>query len=558
MNLNASIIDQRLLGLQEQLKERAALELNIHDVDRLKSLSFLYLCVQTVLDLDIDETFDCLTEGSGDFGVDAIHIADPIDNEFSVTLFQSKYKHKKLDGNAHFEENGIQALVNAIQHLFNPNAELGTINDRLHAQVEEIRSLMRNDGHIPQIRAIACSNGIRWNDNAQSAIDRAGFGKQVTWEYINHDTLINLQQRTRPVEAQLRLTGKAIIEDMNFSRICVGRMLVAEIHELMKTYGDRLLERNIRRYLGLHGNRVNEGIQKTLQTDPDDFYFFNNGVTLVCSDFNYNALSSNNYTVHVKNLQIVNGGQTCMTIYRTLDALRSAPADASVLVRIYELPTNSEDLMLQITHATNSQNPVELKDLKANDEKQKQLKLDIEGLGYKYHSKRAHDVTPGPNDITSGVAAEALLAVWRKVPHRAKFFSREHFGKLYGEIFTPDLNGAQTILAVLLYRIAENRRRAPLETDPLLIRYASCFIAMQMGKHLLKGAGVVDLSQVTHQNFNVLKTLIEAKGNDYFNEGMNDIEAAVQSLYGKSAENLPIQQLSATFRRGDLIDFLKN
>nr|WP_269769820.1 AIPR family protein [Aeromonas salmonicida] len=35
--------------------------------------------------------------------------------------------------------------------------------------------------------------------------------------------------------------------------------------------------------------------------------------------------------------------------------------DATVLVRIYKLPKDNEDIVLQITHATNSQNPVDLK-----------------------------------------------------------------------------------------------------------------------------------------------------------------------------------------------------
>ena len=54
MNLNASIIDQRLAGVQAEIATRAADELNLHDPGRLKSLAFVYLCVQTLLDLDME------------------------------------------------------------------------------------------------------------------------------------------------------------------------------------------------------------------------------------------------------------------------------------------------------------------------------------------------------------------------------------------------------------------------------------------------------------------------------------------------------------------------
>ena len=555
MNINASIIDQRLNGVMDEIREQARVEMNINDDGRLKSLAFVYLCVRVMLDLGEEEAFDCLTEGGGDFGVDAIHVTEEIDGEFGVILFQGKYK-KRLDGQFNFDESGVAALINAIRHVFDPSAELGAINERLKVRVEMVRSLIR-DGYIPRVRAIACNNGLRWNDTARQAIDRAAFGDQVLWEHVNHDTLVNILQRLKPVDETLRLVGKAVVEDMNYSRVCIGRVPVTEIAALMDTHGERLLERNIRRYLGLHGNRVNEGIRATLMSDsPADFYFFNNGLTLVCNDFSYNALQSSDFQVKVENLQIVNGGQTCMTIFKTAQEMRARnmelPADATVLVRLYKLPKENQDIVLRITHATNSQNPVDLKDLRSNDQKQQQLEASIRDLGFIYRRKRM-DTAAKPTDITSGTAAEALLAVWRNAPHQAKFLTREHFGKLYDRIFTPDLNGAQTISAVLLYRIAENHRRRPDASDPLSVRYASCFIAMQMGKCLLNELGV-DLAGLDHRNFAQAKALVETRGDAYFGAASRDIEVALRGLYGN--QEISMQQLSATFRRGDLIDRL--
>jgi len=56
------------------------------DDARLRSLTFLYLCVREILDVDPDVAFDCLTEGGGDFGVDGLHISEEIDGEFAVLL----------------------------------------------------------------------------------------------------------------------------------------------------------------------------------------------------------------------------------------------------------------------------------------------------------------------------------------------------------------------------------------------------------------------------------------------------------------------------------------
>ncbi len=159
MDINASIIDQRLVSIANHIGQNAAEELRIRDESRLKSLTFVYLCVQTILDLESDDAFDCLTEGGGDFGVDAMHISEEYDGEFTVSLFQTKYKNN-LEGSSNFPEESIESLINAIQYLFDPAARLQHINERLLAKVEEARSLIR-DGYIPQVRALACNNGLK-------------------------------------------------------------------------------------------------------------------------------------------------------------------------------------------------------------------------------------------------------------------------------------------------------------------------------------------------------------------------------------------------------------
>ena len=558
MNIFASIIDQRLESVIDSIRQQAAEELHISEASRLKSLAFVYLCVQTILDLDDSSAFDCLTEGGGDFGVDAMHISEEYDGEFTVSLFQGKYKNN-LKGNANFPEQGVKALINAIQYLFDPTAKLEHINQRLLTKVEAARSLIR-DGYIPQVQALACNNGLTWKNAAQEAIDQTGFGNQVTWEHVNHERLVTIFQASKPVNDTLQLSGKAIVEDMNFSRVLVGRIAVTEIKALIERHGERLLERNIRRYLGLKGNRVNEGIRSTLRSEEkSNFYFYNNGITLTCDGFAYNALQNGDYQVRCDNLQIINGGQTCMTIFKTLQEpnivnLLQQNNQAYVLLRLYQLPSDNDNLVRKITYATNSQNPVDLKDLRANDDLQQRLAMDMEQLGFNYRRKRS-EISTKTTDITSGVAAQAMLSVWREKPHQGKFFTREHFGKLYDLIFTEQLNGAQVVIAVQLYRIAENRRKRPEANDPEFIRYASCFIAMQMGRRLLSSMSL-SLKDLNHQNFLYAQKIIEEKGKNYFNASVQDVRQALQKLYGE--QEISLQQLAATFRRGDLIEKLQN
>jgi len=103
-------------------------------------------------------------------------------------------------------------------------------------------------------------------------------------------------------------------------------------------------------------------------------------------------------------------------------------------------------------------------------------------------------------------------------------------------------------------QVTWNHRRRPHEDDPLYVRYASCFIAMQMGRRLLKDMDL-ELDSLDHRNFHQAKQLIEERGEDYFKASRQDINAALKTLYGD--QEISVQQLAATFRRGDLIEKLK-
>lgn len=556
MDVSAAIIDQRVTALMEKIREPAREQLNIYEDGKLKSLGFVFMCVQTLLLVDDDEAFDCLTEGGNDFGADALYASEEQDGEFVVTLFQGKYK-QTLYGDSAFPENGVKAAINAVRYLFDPAAEI-TVNKRLLAKVEGVRSRIR-DGFIPQIRVILCNNGSSWSREAQDQIDLLGSGNQVTWEHVNHDRLLSIMQASKPVNDSLKFMGKALVEDFDYNRVLVGKVAVSEIAALVERHGDRLLERNIRRYLGLTGNRVNEGIRNTLIRDDDrsNFYFYNNGITLTCSKFEYNALQQSDYQVRIENLQIINGGQTSNTIFRAIRAMsdeeRQGIEKATVLVRLYQLSETQADFVQNITYATNSQNPVDLRDLKSNDATQLRLETDIAQLGYSYRRKR-NEASTKPEDITIGTAAEAVLSVWLRRPHQAKFFSREHFGKLYNFIFCGELTGAEVIVSTLIYRIAENKRKRPAADAPDFVPYASCFLAMRMGQYLRVLVGIRDGVAFDHKIFPKARSIIEEQGETLFDNAVSDVKKALTGLYNREEHSL--QRLAGTFRRGDLIEEL--
>lgn len=555
MNINASIVDQRVSGIAEEYSNELK-DIVGPDAARQKSLAFILLCVSTALDTSLSEATDLLTEGSNDLGVDALHLSEVDDGEFTVTLFQGKYTHKNLDGSANFPENAIKNLIALVSNIFDPDKTF-SMNQRLAPRIEEIRSLIR-DGYIPNVRLLLCNNGQSWNSQAQQWIDSSGLSHaQVHWQHYNHDDIVAVLQRTKAVNDSLQLNGSAIIEDFNYRRVLVGKVPVTEIAKLFDRNGDLLLERNIRRYLGRNANRVNNAIHDTL-VSPDkqkDFYFFNNGITMTCTKMRHNALQGGDYQLKLENIQVINGGQTCKTIQQTLNETDDLSAfnEVYVLLRLYELESDDDQLIKEITFATNSQNPVDLRDLRSNDSLQIQLETGINALGYNYRRYR-EDAAGGSHVISSATTAEAVMAIWRKCPHQSKFRRRELFGVLYDKVFT-DLNPAQAILAVLIFRAVETERKRPtlLQPVPEFLPYAAHYMAMLVGQALLT-LGKTRLQTISHLNLAELIQLLEQNKVQLLNQAAAQLDLALKEIYGE--RQVSLQQLSATFRRGDLLEFL--
>ena len=87
----------------------------------------------------------------------------------------------------------------------------------------------------------------------------------------------------------------------------------------------------------------------------------------------------------------------------------------------------------------------------------------------------------------------------------------------------------------------------------MFVRYASSFIAMVMGAKLTNEMGIrpIDLD---HRNYANAKSLLEQMGEGYFDNAVDKVNIALKHLYGDQI--ISLQQLSATFRRGDLLELL--
>jgi hypothetical protein len=225
-----------------------------------------------------------------------------------------------------------------------------------------------------------------------------------------------------------------------------------EVARIVNNY-PTVFDENLRRFLGFSGTVgiVNQAIKETCISEDSAplFWFLNNGITIVCDDFDINKDYDNPF-ISIDNLRIVNGCQTSTTIATT-----QLQPSIKVLVRIFK--TKSVDLASRLVVTTNTQNKITSRDLRSQDKIQEHIKTEFErrfGLWYERTSNEFSDRSKyDPNLVISNQkVGQAYLAIVRRKPSDGGRRQYKVWGEHYQSIFNENVY-PETYL--LVYRIAE-------------------------------------------------------------------------------------------------------
>lgn len=337
--------------------------------------------------------------GSRDKGIDAVLIDD---RSRMVFVVQAKYRSrvgKRLEPRA-----DLMTLANLARPLLGPLSDFRVYCDRLRPELvqalRQARDCLTRRHYRLRLKFVSlgrCSSELA---SEASRVVRT-YTDQADLEVVNgnrvllllKDYLDGVAPPVPSLELPLetagaadgvlrRLDRKSQIESWVFS------MQAEHIASLYEESGERLFARNVRGFLGT--TAINRNMISTLGKEPEHFWYYNNGITIVCDEAE--KLSQRGRDVlRVSNPQIINGQQTT----RTLHAQDGAAARASVLVRVIavhrdpaETPTRFHTLVSRIVQATNWQNAIRASDLMANDHRQIEIERALAKLGYYYLRKR--------------------------------------------------------------------------------------------------------------------------------------------------------------------------
>ncbi len=222
-----------------------------------------------------------------------------------------------------------------------------------------------------------------------------------------HDLHLEARER-EPIREVAELREYGFVE-APYSAV-YGRISAKQLAEWSQRRGVALVERNLRRFKG--STEVNDGLAATLRAEPQHLFYFNNGVTLVCESCTQVGTTVANRTVgrfELRGLSIINGAQTVGAIAREpLARYEANPGD--VLVTIISLERAPPGFGDQVTQNRNRQNPVDIRDFAALDERQQHWHDTLELVGVNYICQTGHDDPPRGLAVFDVAEAATALA----------------------------------------------------------------------------------------------------------------------------------------------------
>lgn len=356
--------------------------------------------------VSLNDAVSASVDGGLDHGIDSILI----DSNHVIWLVQSKY----IDtGTGEPELGDVSKFRDGIVDLLGGRFE--RFNDAVKSKRVDIENAMKSS--ICKVKAILAYSGTAISDdkrNIFSDIERTFNDSSPDFIRCYAYGLSTLHElHTSCLEENL-IDDE--IELVNFGHIqrpykaYYGQIKAEKLLSLWDTHKHQLVERNIRRFKG--ETSVNQSLAKTLDDNPEHFFYFNNGITFLCNSISEIGLRDSNRQVgkfKVQGLSIINGAQTVGVIgSKSSEFYQQHPI--YVFATFLCLNGTPDDFSIEVTQARNRQNVVDLEDFASLDDNQIRLRDTLSIAGITYLIKQGYDDPPNSDTCFSIRELVPLLA----------------------------------------------------------------------------------------------------------------------------------------------------
>lgn len=324
------------------------------------------------------------TDGPNDSGIDAVLWCD--NDDPCVLILQSKFSEnlgKGMLSPSAYDE--FQAVVLAFRHGGEQFEQLldGAADELRKHYRKAFDKLAQVNWHVGKKAFKIVTTCTRRRDKEFDLLPEDAF--------VYFDDVFNLYKKYRllhtPTARPLALTVEGKLPYSDPERGTVSYLFNARVSDfrkyLEKNDVARLVARNIR-FEVPKGKKVARAIRQTYEKTPKDFWYFHNGLTILCDDF-----IEKNQTATLISPSVVNGAQTLYAIAGS--PLKEAPA--LVIVRAIvrgdaDEHFDDDEWVQAVIRGVNTQNKVEPYDFRSNDPEQVELQRLFKGQQVFYERKR--------------------------------------------------------------------------------------------------------------------------------------------------------------------------
>jgi hypothetical protein len=350
-----------------------------------------YLAWSMALYLDSPDVeqlaIDSLTDEGNDKKIDFICL--DWDSK-RIVFAQGYYSSKKVDS---APANKASDLNTASAWLM--SGDLNEVPEKLKTIINECRKAIEN-GDIEQIDLLYVHNlpesvnvskelntaAAHLKKSLPSAADINVLSRELGTETL--DRLYSAQESSIAVKESVECPAKVQFnEEGSLWKAAILSVPGTWLRDIFNKYGEDLFSANYRGFLGItKRRRINTGIRQSAESEPSNFWVYNNGITILTLGFDENK---RNGTTAIQGISIINGAQTTGSI-GSVDITKHDLKKVKVLCRIIQCSDAST--ISQIIKYNNTQNEITTWDQYSNSSEQKRIAEEFRSFGHEYSLKR--------------------------------------------------------------------------------------------------------------------------------------------------------------------------
>jgi len=423
--------------------------------------SLAAFALMNLADISPEEASKSIVDGGRDNGLDSIYFDK---REKVMYVLQSKWKHEskgsiKIDEVLKFVK-GFRDLVNARYDRFNSklNNKIKDIEESLNDAGTRFEIILVYSGQTP----LAEEPKREIDDLLNEMNDPVDI---VSKRILNQSSIYNIISQGAkgyPIDLDVCLFDWGQTKEPYQSYY--GQVSAREVADWWTNHSPRLFSSNIRFFL--RDSEVNEGIVNSVRNDPQKFWYYNNGITALCSSIEKKPLGGSGRETGIfecKDVKIVNGAQTVGSIARAYQNSPEQVEKAKVLIRFISLKNCPEEFATDITRFNNTQNRIDRREFVSLDPEQERIKneLQVEGITYAYKSGESIPQGQEGFDLNEATISQACkhndVAFAVRVKDKISSLWENIEKPPYKIIFNTSINGPDLWKLVKILRIVDNR-----------------------------------------------------------------------------------------------------